>query len=154
MLPNAEWPALQAQLTAAGIPQASAEDLRVVCLEHGQPRYGEDVTERFLVQETGLLQAVHFSKGCYLGQEIVERVRSRAQIHRHLKSIRIQGSAPVQAGTKLLKDGQSAAEITSSAFSPAWNAVAALGYVRTDASEPGTVLTLPETDPPVTAEVL
>ncbi len=55
MIPNGEWPALQAQLTGAGIPQASAEDLRVVRLEHGHPRYGEDVTERFLVQETGLL---------------------------------------------------------------------------------------------------
>ncbi len=53
-----------------------------------------------------------------------------------------------------MKDGQPAAEITSSVFSPAWNDVAALGYVRTDAAEPGTVLTVAETNPPVTAEVL
>lgn len=154
VMPDAEWPTLQERLNVAGIPQASAEELRVVRLEHGLPRYGEDVTERFLVQETGLLHAVHFSKGCYLGQEIVERVRSRAQIHRHLRRLRVHGTAPLAAGTKLTKEGQVAAEITSAAFSPAWNEVAALGYVRTDAAEPGTVLTVVETDPPVTAEVL
>src|SRR5438270_663379 len=64
------------------IPNATASEARIVRLENGIPRYGEDMTERYLVQETQATHGVHFNKGCYLGQEIVERVRSRAQIHR------------------------------------------------------------------------
>ena len=60
-----------ALLRAAGIAEASPEDARIVRIEHGRARYGEEITERYLVQETGQLHAVHFSKGCYLGQEIV-----------------------------------------------------------------------------------
>ena len=85
MIPVEEKPAITSQLTKAGIPAATAEDARIVRIESGRPRYGEEITERYLVQETGQLQAVNFGKGCYLGQEIVERVRSRAQIHRVLR---------------------------------------------------------------------
>ena len=75
-------PTKKAELIAAlDIPEATPEQARAVRLEHGKPRYGEEITERYLVQETAQLNAVSFSKGCYLGQEIVERVRSRAQIH-------------------------------------------------------------------------
>ena len=63
------WPA------RGGCPEATADDARTVRIEHGRPRYGEEITERYLVQETGQLHAVNFNKGCYLGQEIVERVR-------------------------------------------------------------------------------
>ena len=143
-----------ALLQTLDCPQADAGELEIVRLEQGTPRYGQDLTERFLVQETGVLRAVHFSKGCYLGQEIVERVRSRAQIHRHLKAIRIETQIAIAPGTKLTKNGQSAGEITSAAFSPAWNAVASLGYVRTDAAEPDSRLVVADTEPPVLAEVL
>jgi aminomethyltransferase len=95
---------LIAALEAAGVSEATPDDARVVRIEHGRPRYGEEITERYLVQETAQLQAVHFSKGCYLGQEIVERVRSRAQIHRVLR--RIDRPRPA-AGSKLKSaDGQ------------------------------------------------
>ena len=85
MIPVEEKQAVISRLTDAGFPPATAEDARIVRIESGRPRYGEEITERYLVQETGQLQAVNFSKGCYLGQEIVERVRSRAQIHRVLR---------------------------------------------------------------------
>src|SRR5579862_795492 len=80
--PAAEKQALIARLQAAGAECADAEAARVVRLEHGKPRFGEDITDRFLAQEANQPQALHFNKGCYLGQEIVERVRSRGQIHR------------------------------------------------------------------------
>jgi tRNA-modifying protein YgfZ len=79
--PVGEQPALIAQL---GIEQADAEAARIVRLEYGKPRYGEDITGHFLAQETNQSHALHFSKGCYLGQEIVERVCARAQLHRRL----------------------------------------------------------------------
>ena len=85
---------------------------------------------------------MHFSKGCYLGQEIVERVRSRAQIHRVLRSVEIDTSEPPAAGTKLKSGDADAAEIASAAFSPALGKTVALAYVRTQFAEPGTTISL------------
>jgi folate-binding protein YgfZ len=137
---------LIAAIEAEGIIEATADDARTVRIEHGRPRYGEEITERYLVQETAQLQAVHFSKGCYLGQEIVERVRSRAQIHRVLRRIELDIPDAPAAGSKLKSaDGQAdAGEIASAAFSPALGKVTALAYVRTQFAEPGAELRLPE----------
>ncbi len=120
-----------------GIPQASAEDARVVRLENGHPRYSEEITERNLVQETGQLHAVHFNKGCYLGQEIVERVRTQAKIHRVLRRLEIETADPPPPGTK-----SDSAEVITAAFSPALQKTVAFAYVKTEASEPGTALTI------------
>jgi folate-binding protein YgfZ len=119
---------------------ATPEEARIVRIENGRPRYGEEITERYLVQETGQMQAVNFNKGCYLGQEIVERVRSRAQIHRVLRRIEIDSPEVPAAGTKLKLGDADTAEIASAVFSPALGRVVALGYVRTPYSEPGTNL--------------
>jgi tRNA-modifying protein YgfZ len=121
-----------------GIPQATAEDARIVRLEHAHPRYGDEISERYLVQETAQLHAVHFSKGCYLGQEIVERVRSRAQIHRILRRLEIEGATPPEPGTKIKSGDADAAEIASAAYSPGLGKVVAIAYVRTPFAEPGT----------------
>jgi folate-binding protein YgfZ len=129
-------------LTKAGLPPATPEDARIVRIENGRPRYGEEITERYLVQETDQLRAVHFSKGCYLGQEIVERVRSRAQIHRVLRRLEIDTSQPPEAGTKLKSGDADAAEIASAVFSPALGKTVALAYVRTQFAEPGTKIVL------------
>ena len=133
-----------AALDAQGIAEATPDDARTVRIEHGRPRYGEEITERYLVQETGQLQAVHFSKGCYLGQEIVERVRSRAQVHRVLRRLDVDTAETPSAGSKFKSaDGQAdAGEIASAAFSPALGKVVALAYVRTQFAEPGTELRL------------
>ena len=135
---------LIAALDAEGIAEATPDDARTVRIEHGRPRYGEEITERYLVQETAQLQAVSFSKGCYLGQEIVERVRSRAQIHRVLRRVEVDEPEVPAAGSKLKSaDGQAdAGEIASAAFSPALGKVSALAYVRTQFAEPGTELRL------------
>jgi folate-binding protein YgfZ len=133
---------LVAGLAAAGIVEATAEDARIVRLEHGRPRYGEEITERYLVQETGQLQAVSFTKGCYLGQEIVERVRSRAQIHRVLRRVEIE-SREAPASSAALKSGEApAGEVVSAAFSPALSKTVAMAYIRTQFAEPGTELSL------------
>jgi folate-binding protein YgfZ len=131
-------PSLLAQL--AGVPEATPEDTRTIRIENGRPRYGEEITERYLVQETGQLQAVNFNKGCYLGQEIVERVRSRAQIHRLLQSVEIDTSEVPPAGTKLTSGEADAAEIVSAVYSPTLEKVAAMAYVRVQFGKPGTEL--------------
>lgn len=128
--PVAEKDAIVARL---GISQATPEDARVVRIENGRPSYGEEITDRNLVQETGQLQAVHFNKGCYLGQEIVERVRTQAHIHRVLRKLEIDTHDPPPRGTK-----NEAAEIAGAVFSPALQKTVALAYVRTQFAEPGT----------------
>jgi tRNA-modifying protein YgfZ len=135
---------LIAALDAEGIAKAIPDDARTVRIEHGRPRYGDEITERYLVQETAQLQAVSFTKGCYLGQEIVERVRSRAQIHRVLRRIELDSAEPPAAGGKLKSsDGQAdAGEIASATFSPALGKVAAMAYVRTQFAESSTELRL------------
>ena len=123
----AEKPALIARLEAAGAQPGDSKAARIVRIEHGKPRYGEDITDRFLAQEANQPQALHFNKGCYLGQEIVERVRSRGQIHRVLKQLILDTDQPPAPGTKL----ENASEITSAEYSPALGKVVALAYVRT-----------------------
>jgi aminomethyltransferase len=123
------------------IPQASSEDVRIVRLENGIPRYGEDISERYLVQETQLLRAVNFNKGCYLGQEIVERVRSQGKVHRLLSPIRVSGVVPLAPGTKLMAGEAAGGEVTSSVYSPGLKEVVGLAYVRSEVLDKGLEMT-------------
>jgi len=141
-VPAAEKAALLKEIESAGAAPASQQEARVARIEHGRPRYGEEITERYLVQETGQMHAVNFNKGCYLGQEIVERVRSRAQIHRVLMRVEIDSAEAPAAGVKLKAGDADAAEIASAVFSPALGKVVALAYVRTQYAERGTKLRL------------
>jgi folate-binding protein YgfZ len=140
--PASEKPQIVAQIEAAGAVAADAEAFRVVRLEHGKARYGDDIGERFLAQEANQPQALHFSKGCYLGQEIVERVRSRGQIHRVLMPLVIETKAPPEPGAKLQNGENNVAEITSAAYSPALGKVVALAYIRTEQARPRTEIQL------------
>ncbi len=138
--PASEKSSLIEKLEQAGAPQTDEEAFLTVRLEHAKPRFSEDITDRYLTQETGQMQAISFSKGCYLGQEIVERVRSRAQVHRRLLPLIIDSHVPPPPATKLQLDGKDVAEITSASYSPALEKTVALAYVRTDA-KPGDRLT-------------
>lgn len=140
--PASEKTELMGQLSKAGAVAASPDDARIIRIEHGRPRYGEEITDRHLVQETDQLHAVHFTKGCYVGQEIVERVRSRAQIHRVLRRLEIETAEAPAAGTKLRSGESDAAVIASAAFSPVLGKTVALANVRVQFAEPGTKLLL------------
>ncbi len=153
-LSAAEKDNLLRRMEPLGIPNATDEAARIVRLENGIARYGEDISERYLVQETQATHAVHFNKGCYLGQEIVERVRSRAQIHRVLTPVHIQSSTTPAPGTKLTLDGKDAAEITSAVYSPALGEVVGLAYVRTEAAREKPPMVVKESDPPIAARIV
>ncbi|HEX4748337.1 MAG TPA: glycine cleavage T C-terminal barrel domain-containing protein [Bryobacteraceae bacterium] len=135
------------------LPLADSAAARLVRMENALPRYGDDISERYLVQETQQIQAVHTNKGCYLGQEIVERVRSRGQVHRFLMPLRIHSQTPPAPGTKLLAGGQPAGEITSAAFSSALGEVVAFAYIFSEPAHAKQTLTLANTDPPVLADL-
>ncbi len=121
--------ALLDRLQAAGAVAATAEDARLVRIENGKPRYGEDIRETSLPQETQQMHAVSFNKGCYLGQEIVERIRAQGRVNKKLMRVVLEGGEVPPAGTKTTVDGAEA-EVTSAVVSPDSGEVVALAYVR------------------------
>ncbi len=125
---------------AAGAKPATEADVRLVRIENGRPRYGEDIREMTLPQETQQMHAVSFTKGCYLGQEIVERIRAQGHVNKKLVRLTIEAPAALPAGAKLTADGKDAGEITASVFSPETHTVAALAYVRTPHADAGSRL--------------
>jgi folate-binding protein YgfZ len=105
---------------------------------HGVPRYGQDIREKDLPQETEQTQALNFSKGCYIGQEIVERIRSRGQVHRKFTGFEFQNGLPEPG--KVEAEGRVVAEITSVAEVAGKNL--GLGYVRRETGMPGSAIDL------------
>jgi aminomethyltransferase len=140
--PRGARDALIGDLEAAGVAPADVEAARTVRLEQGFPRYGEDITDRHLPHETQLLSAVNFNKGCYIGQEIVERVRSRGGVHRFLVPLEIDADRAPAPETRILAAGKDIGEITSAAYSPALGKTVALAYVRTGEIAPGAELSV------------
>jgi folate-binding protein YgfZ len=128
---------------AAGATEVSPEALEALRLLEGRPLYGRDITEKYLPQETNQPQALHFNKGCYLGQEIVERIRSRGQVHRLLTSLTLTGNLPTEFPAPLEADGKPVGEITSAALVPLpeGDQILALGYVRREAFDTQVALT-------------
>jgi folate-binding protein YgfZ len=135
-------PHLIEQFQGAGAAPVSLQQARVARLENFQPRYGEDIFVTTLSQETQQTHAVNFNKGCYIGQEIVERVRSRGLVHRLLAGVEIDSPEPPEHDTRLLFGEQDVGKITSAAFSPALGKVVALAYVRRELAESGTALSV------------
>ena len=107
----------------------------------GIPRYGVDIRDRDLPQETNQPHALHFNKGCYLGQEIVERIRSRGQVHRLFTRFELQGDLPTELPTPLEANGKPAGELTSATAIE--GKLYALGYARREALDLKQPLTYP-----------
>jgi folate-binding protein YgfZ len=137
-LPPGQVKPLEDALTKAGATRVGTTALELLRIAAGIPRYGQDIRERDLPQETEQNRAVHFSKGCYIGQEIVERIRSRGNVHRKFTGFEVQGSLPA-IGTKLHADGRDVGEITSAASLPlaGGERLVALGYIRREIATPG-----------------
>jgi folate-binding protein YgfZ len=131
-------PSLWQSLADAGAKPTGTDALELLRIASGVPRYGQDIRERDLPQETGQQRALHFSKGCYIGQEIVERIRSRGNVHRRFTGFEVQGTLPA-VGAKIQMDGKDVGEVTSAALLPAANGQlsVALGYLRRELATPG-----------------
>lgn len=129
---------LDQSLEAAGATLVTSDALELYRIALGSPRYGQDIRERDLPQETEQHRALNFNKGCYVGQEIVERIRSRGNVHRKFTGFQIHGPAAAP-GTKIQAQAKDVGEITSSAVIPAegGDRVVALGYVRREVGVPG-----------------
>jgi len=125
-------------LVKAGAKPVGTAALELLRIAAGSPRYGIDIRERDLPQETEQERALNFSKGCYIGQEIVERIRSRGSVHRKFTGFEINGQLPVP-GSKIQVDGKDVGEITSAASLPLESGERrlALGYIRREVATPG-----------------
>jgi folate-binding protein YgfZ len=126
----------------AGAVRAGSDAARIVRLEHFKARFGEDIFNTTLTQETQQLHAVSFNKGCYIGQEIVERVRSRGLVHRLLAGVEIDASEVPEPDTRLYHGEENVGKMASAAFSPALGKVVGMAYMRREQAEPGTALTV------------
>jgi len=132
--------ALWDALLKAGAVAAGAETLELQRIVMGIPLYGVDIRERELPAETGQMRALSFTKGCYIGQEIVERIRSCGNVHRTFTGFLtewLEDAAPTNL--KVVVEGKEVGEITSavSLRTLGSDRTLALGYVRREASEPG-----------------
>ncbi len=125
--------------------------LEVARIEAGVPLYGADIEEAHIPQETGLLRAISFTKGCYIGQEIVERVRSRGHVNRQLVGLVATGAESLRAGMKVVAGGSEIGHVTSATHSPALGRHIALAYVRREFAEPGKQVTVEDVPAEVSA---
>lgn len=126
-------------LVAAGATPVGSEALEIQRVVAGIPLYGIDIRERDLPQETEQARALNFNKGCYVGQEIVERIRSRGNVHRKFTGFLAEGAAPIAAGAKVTFGEKEVGEVTSVAglHTPTGERTVALGYIRREVGVPG-----------------
>lgn len=135
------WSAALEAGSATSILPCGSEALESLRIEGGIPRYGADLAEDTLPLEAGLLNALSFNKGCYIGQEIVERARSRGHVNWRLMGVRFEVAAAVpNPGEALTHEDKAIGEITSACYSPSLARPIALAYLRREVAEPGTRL--------------
>jgi aminomethyltransferase len=144
-------PKLWDALAAAGAKPVGYEALEKFRVYAGVPKYGQDIRDKDLPQETEQTRALHFAKGCYIGQEIVERIRSRGAVHRMFTGFLLTQEA--SPGSEVLADGKKIAELTSVARVPVNGSekLLALGYIRREAGKPGAQFKIGDADVTVAA---
>jgi folate-binding protein YgfZ len=131
-------------LVAADAIPVGAEAIEMQRIFSGVPLYGVDIRERDLPQETEQTRALNFNKGCYIGQEIVERIRSRGNVHRKFSGFAVENPSSVKAGDKIVLGEKEVGEITSATLvrSSLGEETIALGYIRREAGTPGREVTI------------
>jgi folate-binding protein YgfZ len=137
------WHKLAGAVHAQHGAKAGMETLNAIRLESGIPWFGHDFDDKQIPHEAGLQDShISYEKGCYTGQEIVERVRSRGHVNRRLALLKFGGEQLPAIGAKLLGgDGAAALEIgyvTSATHSPLLGSGIGMGYVRRESANVGT----------------
>jgi folate-binding protein YgfZ len=137
----AVWQSYYLRIHDKGGGPLGYEAINAMRLEAGIPWFGYDFGDNVIPHEAGLESShISYTKGCYTGQEIVERVRSRGHVQRKLTRLQFLGLQVPSAGSKLLAENAEAGTVTSAAFAPRLGRVLGFGYVRTEHREAGTML--------------
>jgi folate-binding protein YgfZ len=132
----------QQVLDVGGTVPVGSEAFEVLRIESGQPRFGRDVGPETLALEAPYEPAINFRKGCYLGQEVMERVTARGHVNRKLVGLVLESETPPPLGARLHAGDRDIGWVTSAAWSWRLGRPIALGYVRREHLEPGTRLTV------------
>jgi folate-binding protein YgfZ len=145
---------LRESLMKAGAQNVGLETLETLRIEAGIPRYGRDMDETTVVTEANLDEAVSFTKGCYLGQEIIVRIKHRGHVAKKMTGMILGGSVELKRDVKVLSaDDKEIGRVTSSTFSPQLDRTVALGYLKYDYLAPGTQVKVSAGDGTIRAEV-
>lgn len=128
------------QTQAAGALRCGIEALDMLRIEAGIPRFGVDMDEANLAPEAIEAAAISYAKGCYIGQEVISRIRAYGQVAKALRGLKV--SVPARRGDKLFADGEEVGYLTSALASPTFQANIALGYVRREHNQISTRLLL------------
>jgi folate-binding protein YgfZ len=145
--------ALWQALVESGARPVGAQALGVLRVEAGIPWYGHDVDETVILPETRLEGLVSYNKGCYLGQEVVARVKYRGHVNRALSGLALDGDRVPDSGAKVLGDGKEIGRVTSAVRSIALGRPIALGYVRREHFDPGTAVVVQQGELSIPARV-
>jgi folate-binding protein YgfZ len=128
---------------AQGVPPAGFEAYEALRIERGWPRWGADMGPDHLPMEAGLEPiAISYTKGCYIGQEVIQRVKTYSEPPKTLVQIALDGAEVALPGTPVIVGGETVGNITSAALSPVTGRALALGYVRKEHKSPGTRVTV------------
>jgi folate-binding protein YgfZ len=133
---------LRSAAIAAGAVVAGPATLEILRIEAGQPWYPQDVDQSVILPETRLEALVSYTKGCYIGQETVARVKYRGHVNRALSGLVVEGDRVPEVGARVVVEGAEVGKVTSAARSIALGRPIALGYVRREHFEPGTAVTI------------
>ncbi|MEP6743525.1 MAG: aminomethyltransferase family protein [bacterium] len=148
---TALWNALQ----NAGAQPVGYDALEVLRIEAGVPRFGVDMDEANIVTETNLDDAVSYTKGCYIGQEIIARIKYRGHVAKKLSGLIFEGMVGIKTGALIKSiDDKEIGRITSVTHSPKLNQSIALGYLKYDYLAVGTRVKVVTDDRVVAAEVV
>jgi folate-binding protein YgfZ len=132
------WTVLREAVESAGGARTGYKALNALRLEQGIPWFGYDFGDKQIPHEAGLQDShISYTKGCYTGQEIVERVRSRGHVNRVRVLSKFDSAEAPPAGTALMADGKEAGYVTRSSFSPALQTAIGMAYVRRENSVVG-----------------
>jgi folate-binding protein YgfZ len=151
---HARAAALVAALGAAGAVVADAATAEAIRIESGIPLFHRDMDESTIPLEANLeARAISFTKGCYVGQEVVIRVlhRGHGRVARKLVGLLVDGSDVPSPGATIASGEREIGAVTSSTWSPALRRPIALGYVHRDFVEPGTAVTVGDASAQVVA---
>jgi folate-binding protein YgfZ len=141
---EALWQTLQEKVSSVGGGPIGYAALSALRLEQGVPWFSYDFGEKQIPHEAALENShISYTKGCYTGQEIVERVRSRGQVNRRRVGLRFSGEAVPSPGEILTSEGKEAGYVTRAALAPALSSAIGMGYVRKENNSPGRNLEWP-----------
>jgi folate-binding protein YgfZ len=132
-----------------GVTPVGQDALEILRLEAGYSRYGIDVDDNIIVLEAGYRDAISFTKGCYMGQEVVARATHIGRVNKNLVQFRSETEQTLSPRSRFSLDGKEAGYVTSSAFSPAQKAVVGLGYAQRDFAKEGIKLNIESDKGPV-----